>query len=101
MIKLKINMNDGTAYRIRNLSALTIKDFIKTVLMPAGVELIWYQVIPGEYIRVSSISSITEILEEFVVPFSEEDEDELESGELVKLSEEIEKEMELGEPLKE
>lgn len=61
MIKLKISMADGKAYRVRNLQSNSVYDFIKNVLMKGGTENQWYEVLPTEFIRISQITSIEKL----------------------------------------
>lgn len=81
MIKLKISMNDGRAFKIRNLEANSVHDFIKFSLMPAAVELIWYEILPTQFIRVSNISLIEMIPGEFEEPLEEPEKEKTEEGE--------------------
>ena len=74
-------MNDGREFKIRNLEAMSVHDFIKHSLMPAAVELIWYEVLPSQFIRVSNISLIEQIPGEFEEPLEEEETPEEEPSE--------------------
>lgn len=65
MINLKITMNSGKEFNINNPIVDNVKEWIKRVLMPQGVQLHWVEIIPGSgsYIQVDQIQEIREISE--------------------------------------
>ena len=56
MINLKVTMLDGREYNVRNLVAEDVKEFIRLVFTPFGVQLKWCEIVPGEWIYVQNIS---------------------------------------------
>ncbi len=79
-------MNNGKEFNISNFWANNIKDWIRTVLMPQGVQLLWSEIVPGNFVQVSQIQEIREMtkkdLEEIGKPEGTEDEgDDLHDGE--------------------
>ncbi len=72
-IKIKLTMLDGRVFKVRNLTATSLHDFINFDLAPKGVELKFYEVLMGVYIRVPNISRIEILDEDFGEDFKEDD----------------------------
>ena len=66
MINLKITMNGGRVFHISNFAVDTVKEWIKAALMPYGVQLLWFEIIPKNLIQVSQIQEIRELTDEEV-----------------------------------
>ena len=64
MIILRIQMVSGEEFIIRNFFSENINMFINGVLLKNQTELNWYEVIPGTFIKVSQIESITQLSED-------------------------------------
>lgn len=69
MISLKITLSNGREFNIRNIAARGIVDWIRSALMPQGVQLLWYQILPGTWIQVLHIQEIRELTEEEIAKF--------------------------------
>ena len=65
-INLKVVMNNGNTYYVRNRFIDTIHEFTSISLRPYGTELIFYSILPGTLIRVPNISEIIEMYDEEV-----------------------------------
>ena len=66
MINLKITMNGGKEFHIKNPIVNDVKEWIKAALMPHGVQLLWFEIIPRNLIQVSQIQEIRELTDEEV-----------------------------------
>jgi len=64
MINLKITMDDGGEFNISNPVINNVKEWIRAALMPGGVQLLWFEVIPNTWIQVLHILKIRELTDE-------------------------------------
>ncbi len=67
MINLKITMNNGEQYNIKNFSVNTIDEFIKIILCRNQTQLNWYEIIPNVLIQVKNIQSICKLSDEDIL----------------------------------
>lgn len=59
-------MKDGKEFNIRNPVINSIKEWIRISLMPQGIQVLWYEILPNVFIQVSQIQEIKELSEEEV-----------------------------------
>ena len=63
MINLKIAMNDGSVFNIRNMVCDTVEEFLKRGLSPYGYVQKWIEILPGALINTDNIVSVVEMSE--------------------------------------
>lgn len=66
MINLKITMNSGKEFHVRNFAVDNVRDWIRVAFMPQGVQILWFEIIPKNFIQVSQIQEIKELTDQEV-----------------------------------
>lgn len=88
MINVKMILINGDVFNLRNMAANNVKEFIKNVLMPTGVQKPWAEIFPGEFIQTAHIMGIREMTPEEFEQINNVVELELESSEPIEEEEE-------------